>query len=301
MKVGEGEIMFSNEKGLFVMAKKSRYLPNIVLAIILTLVFMIVGQTLGTILSVLFGAFINYLPVKVLLNLIFSFIFIMIFVFVWIKLVENRSVSSIGLERKGLVKKYFFGFGIGFLMFSLVILLLFINGNITLVNNSPYVVGISALGSILIILPGWAVQSATEEILSRGWLMNVVGARYNGLLGLIISSALFSSLHLLNNNVSILAIINIFLVGIFFGLYVIKTKDLWGACGIHCAWNWAQGNIFGLEVSGNTVNVGSLMNLNLKGNELITGGSFGPEAGLAAAIVLLIGVIIVFIGLKKEG
>lgn len=292
--------MFSNEKGLFLEAKRAKFLPNVVLAILLALLFMIVGQVLGTIFANPFKMLVHSTSLAMALSLIFSFVFISIFIFLWVRFIEKRSISSIGLENEGFIKKYFIGFGIGFLMFSLAILILFANGNITVVNNSSYLVGIPALGSILILLPGWAVQSATEEILSRGWLMNVVGARYNGLLGLIVSSVLFGLLHLLNDSVSVLAIVNICLVGIFFGLYVIKTNDLWGACGMHCSWNWAQGNIFGLEVSGNNVNTGSLINLDLKGNELFTGGSFGPEAGLAVTAVLLVGIVILFIGLRKE-
>lgn len=292
--------MFSNVKGLFYEAKKARYLPNVILAVVLALLFMVVGQVMGGTLGVVFGLFIDSPSVKLMLNLILTFAFTAIFIFIWVGLVERRSISSMGLRKEGFIKKYFWGFGVGFIMFSAAILILVLNGNITVVDNSSYTVGISALGSILILLPGWAVQSATEEILSRGWLMNVVGARHNGLLGLIISSALFGVLHLLNNSVNVLAIINICLVGIFFGLYVIKTNDLWGACGIHCAWNWAQGNIYGLEVSGNSVNTGSLINLDLKGNKLITGGGFGPEAGMAVTIVLLIGIVVMFIRLIKE-
>lgn len=292
--------MLSNEKGLFYEAKKARYLPNVVLAVILALLFLVIGQVIGGILGILIGLFINSSSVKASVNLICTFIITVLFVFMWVKLVEKRNISSMGLRKEGLLKKYFLGFAIGFLMFSAAILLLDINKNIIVVSNSSFAVGIPAIVSILILLPGWAVQSATEEILTRGWLMNVIGARHNGLLGVFVSSILFGALHLLNNGVNVLAIINICLVGIFFGFYVIKTKDLWGACGIHCAWNWAQGNIYGLEVSGNSVNTGSLINLDLKGDKLFTGGSFGPEAGLAVTIVLLIGIIILFVCLRKE-
>lgn len=85
-----------------------------------------------------------------------------------------------------------------------------------------------------------------------------------------------------------------------FGLYVIKTNDLWGACGMHSAWNFAQGNLFGFEVSGLNVSVGSLFDFNLNGNSLISGGVFGPEAGLASTIILIIGIAFILL-LDRKG
>ncbi|WP_373898971.1 CPBP family intramembrane glutamic endopeptidase [Haloimpatiens sp. FM7315] len=292
--------MVSNERGLFRETKNSKYLPNIFLSIILTLIFIIVGEIIGSLFSFGFIKFIKSQAVLFLIELVFSGVFTIILILLWVRFVEGLKVSSLGIKKDRCLKKYFIGFLIGFLMFSLVILILFLTGNIALNSKPNYVVGVAALSSVLIVLPGWAVQSATEEILTRGWLMNVIGARYNAALGLFVSSILFGLFHLFNNEISLLAIINICLVGIFFGLYVIKTEDLLGACGIHCAWNFVQGNVFGLEVSGNEINIGSIMDLNLKGNELFTGGQFGPEAGIATTIVLFIGIIILLLNIKKN-
>ena len=102
-------------------------------------------------------------------------------------------------------------------------------------------------------------------------------------------------MHLTNPNVNYIAVINIILVGLFYGLYVIKTNDLWAVCGMHSAWNFAQGNIFGFEVSGLDVSVGSLIDLNLVGNNVITGGAFGPEAGIIATFILLVSIGIYYL------
>ncbi len=79
-----------------------------------------------------------------------------------------------------------------------------------------------------------------------------------------------------------------------------KSNDLWAVCGMHTAWNFAQGNIFGFEVSGINVGVSSLIDLNLVGNNVISGGVFGPEAGLVATFVLLASIIIVLKLYKKD-
>lgn len=287
--------MFSNEDGLFKEAKKAKVLPNIIICLLWVLLFLIGGQTIGVVLALFTKKIIGNNPAVLLLNdLVFGFIFVTLFVFARVKFREKRSVSGIGLKREGFVKKYFIGFGIGILMFSIVVLLLSISGHTVVNSNAVSPSGLLALSGVLIVIPGWMIQSATEEILSRGWFMNVLGARYNVALGLIVSSSFFGLMHFANPHVSILAIINIVLVGLFLGLYVIKTNDLWGVCGLHAAWNWTQGNVFGFEVSGQKVTSGSLMHLKLTGSEWITGGTFGPEAGIVAALVLSIGIIIVY-------
>ena len=130
--------------------------------------------------------------------------------------------------------------------------------------------------------------------------MNVLAARYNMVFALIFSSAIFGIMHLFNPDVNYIAVINIILVGIFYGIYVIKTNDLWSVCGMHAAWNFAQGNVFGFEVSGINVAVSSIFDFNLVGSETISGGAFGPEAGLIATFVLLLSIIIVYV-LGKKG
>ena len=69
---------------------------------------------------------------------------------------------------------------------------------------------------------------------------------------------------------------------------------------MHTAWNFAQGNIFGFEVSGINVEVASIFDLNLVGSNVISGGSFGPEAGLVSTCVLLSSILIVLNNRKDK-
>ena len=64
------------------------------------------------------------------------------------------------------------------------------------------------------------------------------------------------------------------------------TRSLWLVSGIHLAWNFAQGPIFGLPVSG--IRFPSLLYGEVQGPALWTGGDFGPEAGLVALSICLI-------------
>lgn len=288
-------------------SKNKKKLPNFIWAIILSLIFMYGGSLMGSLATVPFFLALRNIPLffnnKDLLSLLitlFSFAFISLLVFFRVKVIEKRSFSSIGFNKNNWLKKYSLGFLIGLAMMSIIVLILFPFGYITVEKNPIQPVGISAIASVLVILLGWIIQGATEEIVTRGWLLNVLSTKYNIGVGLLISSTLFGLMHLTNPNVNYIAVINIILVGLFYGLYVIKTNDLWAVCGMHSAWNFAQGNIFGFKVSGLDVSVGSLIDLNLVGSDFVTGGIFGPEAGITATFILLASIgILLFIDKKR--
>ncbi len=141
-----------------------------------------------------------------------------------------------------------------------------------------------------IIALGWIVQASGEELLFRGWLLQVIGARYRVWLGVLISSLLFSAAHLLNPGISPVAVVNLLLVGVFLALYALRDGSLWGVCAWHAMWNWTQGNLLGFEVSGLRTPGGTLFNLMESGPDVFTGGAFGPEGGLAVTAVLLVGI-----------
>lgn len=288
-------------------SKNKKKLPNFIWAIILSLIFMYGGSLMGSLATVpLFLAlrniplFFNNKDLLSLLITLFSFVFISLLVFFRVKVIEKRSFSSIGFNKNNWLKKYSLGFLIGLAMMSIIVLILLPFGYITVDKNPIQPVGVSAIASVLVILFGWIIQGATEEIVTRGWLLNVLSTKYNIGVGLLISSTLFGLMHLTNPNVNYIAVINIILVGLFYGLYVIKTNDLWAVCGMHSAWNFAQGNLFGFEVSGLDVSVGSLIDLNLVGSDFVTGGIFGPEAGITATFILLASIgILLFIDKKR--
>jgi hypothetical protein len=301
------KFMFTESTNLVNEANRSKKLPNFIWAIILALIFMFGGSLVGGLITFPFLFLLNKTEffmsnqdiVSLLISLL-SFAFISLFVFFRVTKIEKRNLSSIGFSNDNWLKKYAFGFLIGIAMMGIIVVILSVFGYITIEKHPSQPVGVSALASILIVLLGWIIQGGTEEIVTRGWLMNVIGARYNITLGLIISSTFFGLLHLGNPNINYIAILNIILVGLFYGIYVIKANDLWAVCGMHSAWNFAQGNLFGFEVSGLNVEVGSLIDLNLVGNDFVTGGVFGPEAGIISTFVLLSSIFIVFL-LDKKG
>ncbi len=273
-------------------ANQSKFKPNIILVLILSVLFLFVGQIIGLKTLHFITSSVN-LPYALndFLMLSLSFIFISIIVFLYIKFIEKRPVFTIGFYKENKLKHFLKGFLIGGLLFSIIIFLLFITNHISLDRNPNILTGYKALLPVLIIIPGWIIQGSTEEILTRGWLFQAINTRYNKYIALSGSSIFFGLMHMGNNSVSTIAIINIILVGVLFSIYTMKTNNLWGACGMHASWNFVQGNIFGLEVSGNNLFKYSIFKFNVNGNEIITGGSFGPEASIITTIIIVISII----------
>ena len=83
-------------------------------------------------------------------------------------------------------------------------------------------------------------------------------------------------------------------------LYLFKTDTVWGVAGIHGAWNFAQGNLFGILVSGQPSGT-SLMTFLPQGNQAwLSGGSFGIEGSIMTSLVLLLLIVYLANQLKKE-
>lgn len=234
------------------------------------------------------------------LLLIASFALIYVFTGMWLHFFEKRPFWTLGYELKNAATQYGRGVLIGMLMFGGAVGLLAITGTIAFEKGDPAEQGLAALGGVIIVLIGWVIQGGAEEVVFRGWMLPVVGARYRPWIGLLISSLLFALLHGLNPGLSALAIVNLVLFGVFAGLYAMREGSIWGISALHTVWNWVQGNFFGFEVSGTIASGGTLINLMETGQDWLTGGAFGPEGGLAVTIVLLIGILVTLFWKSKE-
>lgn len=218
-----------------------------------------------------------------------SFGGLILLVWLWIWLYEKRPFSTLGFERGGALMQYGRGLLLGLLAFGGSVGLMSLFGWVAPEASDPERVGLAALGGILLILlPGWLIQGAAEEVLTRGWMLPVLAARYRPWIGIVLSSFFFAIMHGLNPNLSLLALVNLMLYGLFAALYALREESLWGICAFHSVWNWAQGNVFGLAVSGQDTGVGTLFDLMETGPDWFTGGAFGPEGGLAVTLVLLL-------------
>ncbi|HEY6952095.1 MAG TPA: CPBP family intramembrane glutamate endopeptidase, partial [Bacteroidota bacterium] len=77
------------------------------------------------------------------------------------------------------------------------------------------------------------------------------------------------------------------------------TRRLWFAVGVHMAWNFAQGGIFGIAVSGFAAK--GLLQSAMSGPEFLTGGAFGAEASIIAVMVCVTGFIFLMVRANRRG
>ena len=100
---------------------------------------------------------------------------------------------------------------------------------------------------ILCLFGGFMIQGATEEIMFRGWLMQLIASRHGLIAAIAINSIIFALLHGGNIKPSIelaFAMVNLVLFAVMISLYAIKEGSLWGVCAWHSAWKHPAGRGF---------------------------------------------------------
>lgn len=234
-----------------------------------------------------------------LLSMALGYVLIDIYYCLRVRFIERTPLASgLGLPKEHILRRYLTGIGTGLALMGSVFAILVISGQIKVTGF-----GIAA-GNIplfLAFIVMWFFQGACEEIMFRGYMMPRIAARYGLIPAIAVSSLLFCLFHGMNPGFTVLALINLILVSVLFALIAYFTDNIWIVCAAHTMWNFTQGNIFGLEVSGNSGNV-SLIHTALGDNasSLMTGGTFGPEGGLAVTIVTLVAIAVVLVLFRKK-
>ena len=104
---------------------------------------------------------------------------------------------------------------------------------------------------------------------------------------------LFAFLHSGNPEAGLLAIINVFLAGIFLGISYVYTHNLWFAIFFHLSWNFLLGPVLGFPVSG--LELPPALQVTISGNELMTGGKFGFEASVIQTALFIIAILLIYL------
>ena len=155
----------------------------------------------------------------------------------------------------------------------------------------------SLLAGFLVTSTFFVIAGATEEFLFRGFPFQALVHNLGGARAIIITSFLFGLAHVSNPSASTFSTINTILAGIWLGVAYLRTRNLWLPTGLHWSWNFAMVFVFGLPVSGFTT-LGQLAWLRGTAGEpmWVSGGSYGPEAGLAATAGLILSTLAIYKG-----
>ncbi len=177
------------------------------------------------------------------------------------------------------------GLLIGGATITLAVAIAFIGGNFRLKMNSAPAAAIAdtAVRSLVI----FAAAAAFEEALFRGYILQTFSRAGLAWFAIAMTSAFFGVVHLGNPNAGIISTANTVLAGVWFGVAYLKTRDLWFPFALHFVWNWMQGSVFGIEVSGLTEIVREpLFREADAGPVWLTGGDYGIEGGIACTIAI---------------
>ncbi len=200
-----------------------------------------------------------------------------------------RPLVGIGLPfRRGMVREIVIGLILGAGMVELAVILMRLHGGVHFAMTAgAWTVPIAAAFARL------TLAAMMEELAFRGYpfqkLVDCLGAP----IAVVVLAGVFGLLHRFNPHATITSTANTAFVGVLFAVAYLRTRALWLPWGIHFAWNFTLGVIFGLPVSGldfSTWARGSAL-----GPAWVTGGSYGIEGGFAGTVAILFGLVVVLL------
>ncbi len=212
-----------------------------------------------------------------LLGTLFTIAVVHIVYLLYVRHVEHRAATELAAAHaaRELAAGIFAGAGI----FSLVMLVLVSGGWYRATGTNPW------SGALAPLLAA-AGAAYVEELVMRGILFRNLEALLGSWLALAGTALLFGLAHLANPNATVATAVALALeAGVLLGAAYMLTRRLWLAIGLHFAWNFVQGGVFGVAVSG--IASEGILRAELRGPAALTGGEFGVEASVPAVIICL--------------
>ncbi|MGQ9500750.1 MAG: lysostaphin resistance A-like protein [Anaerolineae bacterium] len=232
---------------------------------------------------------------------------------VWIagRLLDRRPFLSFGFHlNRTWWRDFAFGLALGALLMSGVFLIEWAAGWITIGDffrtDSPDKPFVTAFLTPLVL---FICVGIYEETLSRGYLLrnlseglhlSWVGRRTAIVGAWLISSIVFGALHAVNPSASLTSTVNLIIAGLFLGLGYVLTGELAMPIGLHITWNLFQGNVYGFPVSGVAFNRTTVIAVVQHGPDWMTGGAFGPEAGVIGLLATAVGAALIVIWVRRH-
>jgi membrane protease YdiL (CAAX protease family) len=147
--------------------------------------------------------------------------------------------------------------------------------------------GTSVVAYFIGVLVAFLVVGFYEELMFRGYVLQRLNERAGRAASIIVSSLIFAVFHGANPQADLFGILNTALIGAVLCALYFRTGSLWMPVGFHATWNFALGYLYSLPVSGVPLH-GILRVVEVDPDSRLTGGSYGPEAGLVSTIVIAV-------------
>ena len=237
-----------------------------------------------------FNLFVTDKPLKRVGALLLAAVVLLAY-WAYVRIVERRAVTELSGTRA--VRELGSGLALGALLFCLTIGILAALGAYQITGNNDWMV-------MLAILPASILGGVLEEVVIRGVVFRILEQWLGSWVALAISAVIFGVLHLLNPGATLLNAAAISIeAGVLLAAAFMLTRRLWLCIGIHIAWNFTQGGIFSVAVSGGQSK--GLLQSRMVGPDWLTGGTFGAEASVVAlAVCAAAGVVLVVLAIRKE-
>ena len=210
-----------------------------------------------------------------------------------VRLIGGRPVIEVG-GRGAALREFSVGLAMGALLMCAVIGVLALLG-------SYHVVDVGWSTGILAGLGAGIFAGFTEEILVRGVMLRIIEGWLGAWWALAITAVFFGAAHLTNSHATVFGSVAIVLeAGILLGACYLLTRCLWLAIGVHVAWNFVQGGVFGSDISGTGSGRG-LIEARFTGPDLLTGGSMGVEGSVVAVLLCTTAGLAVLVAVHRRG
>lgn len=208
------------------------------------------------------------------------------------RVVERRWPAELGW--RGLARGTALGAVAGVGLISVVVLLLWAAG-------SYRVTGVDAgIDWWTPLLTGGFGAAISEEIIARGVMFRVTEEGLGTGWALVVSALFFGGAHIVNPGATLWSSLAIAIeAGLLLGMLYHVTQSLWPCIGLHVGWNFAQGTLWGIPVSG--TRAPGFLASERTGPEWLTGGIWGAEASVLAVLVCFVAALALFVHARRSG
>jgi hypothetical protein len=226
------------------------------------------------------------------------------------RLVDRRRFADFGFHLDGdWWADFAAGAGSGVVLMTAIFLVEWAAGWVRVTDTFVSAPGQSFLVAFLLSVVFFVGVSITEELLTRGYLLTNVAEGLAGFgpvappaavgIATLATATLFGLGHANNPNATLVSTVALGLAGVFLAVGYVLTGELGFPVGLHLTWNLFQGNVYGFPVSG-TGTGATVLAVSQRGPRWVTGGPFGPEAGLLGVVAMLVGIALTVAWVRRR-
>lgn len=224
--------------------------------------------------------------------IVITFVLAFALVYAACRFIDNIPFESVGLQLSALFPHSVTGVALAAFILSTGTIIIHLLGGIIWID---IVAGGTSLFTDLVLM---LMVAFSEELVFRGYVLRNLAQSMNTWLAIFLSAVLFTLVHAANPGIPLPGLLNTFLGGMLLGVTFIYSSNLWLPILFHFSWNFLQGPILGFNVSG--LEFKSLLILEPKGAEWISGGEYGFEGSFVASGLLLLALLFwVYLQMKR--